>query len=170
MKREDFVARVWEWQKFSGGTILQQIRRMGDSVDWDRLYFTMDEKLSKVVIEAFVQLYNDGLIYRGKRLVNWDPKLQSAVSDLEVESVEEKGHLWEIRYPAVDGGEGVVVATTRPETLFGDQAVAVHPDDERYQHLIGKMLKLPLCNREIPVIADEYVDREFGSGLSLIHI
>ena len=164
MKREDFVARVWEWQKFSGGTILQQIRRMGDSVDWDRLYFTMDEKLSKVVIEAFVQLYNDGLIYRGKRLVNWDPKLQSAVSDLEVESVEEKGHLWEIRYPAADGGEGVVVATTRPETLFGDQAVAVHPEDERYQHLIGKMLKLPLCDREIPVIADEYVDREFGSG------
>ena len=164
MKREDFVARVWEWQKYSGGTILQQIRRMGDSVDWDRLYFTMDEKLSKIVVEAFVRLYNDGLIYRGKRLVNWDPKLQSAVSDLEVESVEESGHLWEIRYPAADGGEGVVVATTRPETLFGDQAVAVHPQDERYKHLVGKMLKLPLTDREIPVIADEYVDREFGSG------
>ena len=164
MKREDFIARVWEWQKFSGGTILQQIRRMGDSVDWDRLYFTMDEKLSKVVVDTFVKLYNDGLIYRGTRLVNWDPKLQSAVSDLEVESVEENGHLWEIRYPAADGGEGVVVATTRPETLFGDQAVAVHPEDERYQSLIGKELVLPLCNRTIPVIADEYVDRGFGSG------
>lgn len=164
MKREDFIARVWEWQKFSGGTILQQIRRMGDSVDWDRLYFTMDEKLSKVVVDTFVKLYNDGLIYRGTRLVNWDPKLQSAVSDLEVESVEENGHLWEIRYPPADGGEGVVVATTRPETLFGDQAVAVHPEDERYQSLIGKELVLPLCNRTIPVIADEYVDREFGSG------
>ena len=164
MKREDFVARVWEWQKFSGGTILQQIRRMGDSVDWDRLYFTMDEKLSKVVVDTFVKLYNDGLIYRGTRLVNWDPKLQSAVSDLEVESVEENGHLWEIRYPAADGAEGVVVATTRPETLFGDQAVAVHPEDDRYKALVGKELVLPLCNRTIPVIADEYVDREFGSG------
>ena len=164
MKREDFVARVWEWQKFSGGTILQQIRRMGDSVDWDRLYFTMDEKLSKVVVDTFVKLYNDGLIYRGTRLVNWDPKLQSAVSDLEVESVEENGHLWEIRYPAADGSEGVVVATTRPETLFGDQAVAVHPEDDRYKALVGKELVLPLCNRTIPVIADEYVDREFGSG------
>ncbi len=164
MAREDFLAKIWEWQKFSGGTILQQMRRMGDSVDWDRLYFTMDEKLSKVVVECFVRLYEDGLIYRGQRLVNWDCQLQSAVSDLEVESVEENGHLWEIRYPAADGGEGVVVATTRPETLFGDQAVAVHPEDERYQHLIGKMLKLPLTDREIPVIADEYVDREFGSG------
>ena len=164
MKREDFVTRVWEWQKFSGGTILQQIRRMGDSVDWDRLYFTMDEKLSKVVVDTFVKLYNDGLIYRGTRLVNWDPKLQSAVSDLEVESVEENGHLWEIRYPAADGSEGVVVATTRPETLFGDQAVAVHPEDDRYKALVGKELVLPLCNRTIPVIADEYVDREFGSG------
>ena len=164
MKREDFVARVWEWQKFSGGTILQQIRRMGDSVDWDRLYFTMDEKLSKVVIDTFVKLYNDGLIYRGTRLVNWDPKLQSAVSDLEVESVEENGHLWEIRYPAADGAGGVVVATTRPETLFGDQGVAVHPEDDRYKALVGKELVLPLCNRTIPVIADEYVDREFGSG------
>ena len=164
MKREDFIKRVWDWQKFSGGTILQQVRRIGDSVDWDRLYFTLDDKLSKVVIETFVRLYNDGLIYRGKRLVNWDPKLQSAVSDLEVESVEEDGHLWEIRYPGADGSDGVVVATTRPETLFGDQAVAVHPEDERYQHLIGKKLVLPLCNREIPVIADEYVDREFGSG------
>ena len=140
------------------------MRRLGDSVDWDRTYFTMDEKLSKVVVDVFVRLYEEGLIYRGKRLVNWDPKLQSAVSDLEVESEEDNGHLWEIRYPAADGSEGVVVATTRPETLFGDQAVAVHPEDERYKHLVGKMLKLPLTDREIPVIADEYVDREFGSG------
>lgn len=164
MKREDFIAKIWEWQKFSGGTILEQMRRMGDSVDWDRLYFTMNPKLSKVVIETFVKLYEEGLIYRGKRLVNWDPKLQSAVSDLEVESEEADGHLWEIRYPGADGSEGVIVATTRPETLFGDQAIAVHPEDERYKSLVGKMLKLPLTDREIPVIADEYVDREFGSG------
>lgn len=164
MKREDFIAKIWEWQKFSGGTILEQMRRMGDSVDWDRLYFTMNPKLSKVVIETFVKLYEEGLIYRGKRLVNWDPKLQSAVSDLEVESEEADGHLWEIRYPGADGSEGVIVATTRPETLFGDQAVAVHSEDERYKSLVGKMLKLPLTDREIPVIADEYVDREFGSG------
>ena len=164
MKREDFIAKIWEWQKFSGGTILEQMRRMGDSVDWDRLYFTMNPKLSKVVIETFVKLYEEGLIYRGKRLVNWDPKLQSAVSDLEVESEEADGHLWEIRYPGADGSEGVIVATTRPETLFGDQAVAIHPEDERYKSLVGKMLKLPLTDREIPVIADEYVDREFGSG------
>lgn len=164
MKREDFIAKIWEWQKFSGGTILEQMRRMGDSVDWDRLYFTMNPKLSKVVIETFVKLYEEGLIYRGKRLVNWDPKLQSAVSDLEVESEEADGHLWEIRYPGADGSEGVIVATTRPETLFGDQAVAVHPEDKRYKSLVGKMLKLPLTDREIPVIADEYVDREFGSG------
>ena len=164
MKREDFIAKIWEWQKFSGGTILEQMRRMGDSVDWDRLYFTMNPKLSKVVIETFVKLYEEGLIYRGKRLVNWDPKLQSAVSDLEVESEEADGHLWEIRYPGADGSEGVIVATTRLETLFGDQAVAVHPEDERYKSLVGKMLKLPLTDREIPVIADEYVDREFGSG------
>ena len=164
MKREDFIAKIWEWQKFSGGTILEQMRRMGDSVDWDRLYFTMNPKLSKVVIETFVKLYEEGLIYRGKRLVNWDPNLQSAVSDLEVESEEADGHLWEIRYPGADGSEGVIVATTRPETLFGDQAVAVHPEDERYKSLVGKMLKLPLTDREIPVIADEYVDREFGSG------
>ena len=162
--RDTFIRKIWDWQKVSGGTILSQMRRLGDSVDWDRTYFTMDEKLSKVVVDVFVRLYEEGLIYRGKRLVNWDPKLQSAVSDLEVESEEDNGHLWEIRYPAADGSEGVVVATTRPETLFGDQAVAVHPEDERYKHLVGKMLKLPLTDREIPVIADEYVDREFGSG------
>ena len=162
--REAFIQRIWDWQKFSGGTILNQMRRLGDSLDWDRLYFTMDSKLSRVVKDTFVQLYKEGLIYRGKRLVNWDPKLQSAVSDLEVESEEADGHLWQIRYPAADGSEGVVVETTRPETLFGDQAVAVHPEDERYKHLVGKMLKLPLTDLEIPVIADEYVDREFGSG------
>ncbi|EJX01954.1 valyl-tRNA synthetase, partial [gut metagenome] len=164
LSREEFIQKVWEWQKFSGGTILNQMRRIGDSVDWDRTYFTMDEKLSKVVVETFVRLYEEGLIYRGNRLVNWDPKLQSAVSDLEVESEEEEGHLWEIRYPAVDGTEGVVVATTRPETLFGDQAVAVNPEDERYQSMVGKELILPLTDRTIPVIADDYVDREFGSG------
>ena len=162
--RDAFIRKIWDWQKVSGGTILSQMRRLGDSVDWDRTYFTMDEKLSKVVVDVFVRLYEEGLIYRGKRLVNWDPKLQSAVSDLEVESEEDNGHLWEIRYPAADGSEGVVVATTRPETIFGDQAVAVHPEDERYKHLVGKMLKLPLTDREIPVIADEYVDRGFGSG------
>lgn len=162
--RKAFNDKIWEWKKYSGGTILEQMRRLGDSVDWDRLYFTMDENLSKVVTECFVTLYQQGLIYRGKRLVNWDPKLQSAVSDLEVESEEADGHLWEIRYPSADGSEGVIVATTRPETLFGDQAVAVHPDDERYKQLVGKTLKLPLTDREIPVIADEYVDPEFGSG------
>ena len=162
--REAFIARIWEWQKFSGGTILKQMRTLGDSLDWERLYFTMDDKLSKVVTECFVRLYEDGLIYRGKRLCNWDPSLKSAVCDLEVESEEEDGFLWEIRYPGADGSEGLVVATTRPETLFGDQAVAVHPQDERYAGLVGKKLVLPLCDREIPVIADAYVDREFGSG------
>lgn len=164
MTREEFVAKVWEWQKFSGGSILNQMRRIGDSVDWERTYFTMDENLSNVVVETFVQLYEQGLIYRGNRLVNWDPKLQSAVSDLEVESEEADGHLWEIRYPAVDGSEGVIVATTRPETLFGDQAVAVNPEDERYTDKVGTMLKLPLTDIEIPIIADNYVDQEFGSG------
>jgi valyl-tRNA synthetase len=162
--RDAFVAKVWEWRGYSGGTILQQMRRMGDSVDWSRTYFTMDDKLSGVVIETFVQLYEQGLIYRGKRLVNWDPQLQTAVSDLEVETEEENGRLWEIRYPSEDGGPGVVVATTRPETMLGDVAVAVHPDDERYRHLVGKQVVLPLTGRTIPVIADDYVDREFGTG------
>ena len=164
LTREQFLERVWEWQKFSGGTILNQMRRMGASLDWNKLYFTMNEKLSKTVTNCFVELYRKGLIYKGTRLVNWDPKLQSSVSDLEVESEEEKGKLWEIRYPGADGSEGIVVATTRPETLFGDQAVAVNPEDDRYKHLVGKMLKLPLTDREIPVIADPYVDKEFGSG------
>jgi len=162
--RDKFVAQVWDWKETSGGAILGQMRRLGDSVDWTRTYFTMDEGLSRVVVETFVQLYEQGLIYRGQRLVNWDPKLQTAVSDLEVESEEEDGRLWELRYPAVDGGPGVVVATTRPETMLGDVAVAVHPDDERYAALVGKRLALPLTGREIPVIADEMVDREFGTG------
>ncbi len=164
MGREAFSKQVWDWKEYSGGTILNQMRRLGDSVDWSRTYFTMDDALSKVVTETFVQLYEQGLIYRGKRLVNWDPKLQTAVSDLEVETEEEDGRLWEIRYPALDGGSGVVVATTRPETMLGDVAVAVHPEDERYAALVGTQLTLPLTGRTIPVIADDYVDREFGTG------
>ena len=163
--RKNFVARVWEWKEQSGSTITQQMRRMGDSVSWRHEYFTMDAKLSKVVTETFVQLYEQGLIYRGKRLVNWDPVLKSAVSDLEVSSEEEDGHLWHIRYPLADGSGEVVVATTRPETMLGDVAVMVHPEDERYRALIGRQVKLPLCDRNIPVIADEYVDREFGTGV-----
>jgi valyl-tRNA synthetase len=163
--RKNFVAKVWEWKEQSGNTITTQMRRMGDSVDWSREYFTMDEKLSTVVTETFVKLYQQGLIYRGKRLVNWDPVLMSAVSDLEVESEEEDGFLWHIAYPLVNGSGHLTVATTRPETLLGDVAVMVHPEDERYSALIGQYVKLPLCEREIPVIADEYVDREFGTGV-----
>ncbi|RCS56459.1 valine--tRNA ligase [Parvibium lacunae] len=163
--REKFVEKVWEWKQESGSTITGQMRRMGDSVDWGREYFTMDEKCSKVVSEVFVRLYEQGLIYRGKRLVNCDPKLGTAVSDLEVVSEEEDGHLWHIRYPLADGSGSLTVATTRPETMLGDVAVMVHPEDERYRHLIGKTVQLPLCNREIPVIADEYVDKEFGTGV-----
>ena len=163
--RKNFVARVWEWKEKSGSTITQQMRRMGDSVSWPHEYFTMDEKLSKVVTETFVRLYEEGLIYRGKRLVNWDPVLKSAVSDLEVESEEEDGSLWHIRYPLADGSGELVVATTRPETMLGDVAAMVHPEDERYAALIGKQVTLPLTGRTIPVIADEYVDREFGTGV-----
>ncbi|MDO9290668.1 MAG: valine--tRNA ligase [Hydrogenophaga sp.] len=163
--RKNFVAKVWEWKEESGNTITTQMRRMGDSVDWSREYFTMDEKLSKVVTDTFVKLYQQGLIYRGKRLVNWDPVLMSAVSDLEVESDEEDGSLWHIAYPLVNGSGHLTVATTRPETLLGDVAVMVHPEDERYSALIGQYVKLPLCDREIPVIADAYVDREFGTGV-----
>jgi valyl-tRNA synthetase len=163
--REAFNKHVWDWKEYSGGAILGQMRRLGDSVDWNRTYFTMDDKLSKVVVETFVRLYEQGLIYRGKRLVNWDPKLQTAVSDLEVESEEEDGRLWQIRYPGSDGSEGVIVATTRPETMLGDVAVAVHPEDERYAALVGKSVTLPLCDRQIPVIADSMVDREFGTGV-----
>jgi len=162
--REKFVERVWEWKQESGSTITNQMRRLGASVDWSRERFTMDPGLSAAVRRVFVQWYRDGLLYRGRRLVNWDPVLMTAVSDLEVDNQEKDGSLWSIRYPASDGGEGIVVATTRPETMLGDVAVAVHPEDERYQHLIGKTLKLPLTDREIPVIADDYVDREFGTG------
>jgi valyl-tRNA synthetase len=170
--RADFVKKVWEWKEKSGNTITTQMRRMGDTVDWSREYFTMDPKLSKTVTETFVQLYEQGLIYRGKRLVNWDPILQSAVSDLEVESEEEDGSMWHIRYPLADAngqamadGSSLVVATTRPETILGDVAVMVHPEDERYLHLIGKHVVLPLCGRTIPVIADDYVDKAFGTGV-----
>jgi len=162
--REKFVERVWEWKQESGSTITNQMRRLGASVDWSRERFTMDPGLSAAVRRVFVQWYRDGLLYRGRRLVNWDPVLMTAVSDLEVDNQEKDGSLWSIRYPASDGGEGIVVATTRPETMLGDVAVAVHPEDERYQALIGKTLKLPLTGREIPVIADDYVDREFGTG------
>ena len=164
LSREEFLDYVWKWKNESGNTITQQMRRLGASVDWNRERFTMDEGLSAAVQKVFVQLYDEGLIYRGTRLVNWDPKLGTAVSDLEVLSEEEDGFLWHIRYPVVDSTESVVVATTRPETLLGDSAVAVHPDDSRFQHLIGKHVHLPLCNRTIPIIADEYVDKEFGSG------
>ena len=163
--RKNFVSKVWEWKEQSGNTITSQMRRMGDSVDWSREYFTMDPKLSKTVTETFVQLYEQGLIYRGKRLVNWDPVLQSAVSDLEVESAEEDGHMWHIRYDLADGSGSLTVATTRPETLLGDVAVMVHPEDERYSALIGKQVNLPLCDRTIPVIADDYVDKAFGTGV-----
>ena len=162
--REAFIERIWEWKHQSGGTITRQLRRMGSSVDWSRERFTMDEGLSRAVRETFVRLYEEGLIYRGKRLVNWDPVLHTAVSDLEVVSKEESGHLWHMRYPLADGSGYLVVATTRPETMLGDSAVAVHPDDERYQALVGKTVRLPLTDREIPVIADDYVDPEFGTG------
>ena len=162
--REKFIEKVWDWKTFSGGAITRQMRRMGSSPDWARERFTMDEGLSRIVTETFVRLHEEGLIYRGKRLVNWDPKLKTAVSDLEVESEEEDGFLWHIRYPLAGGGH-LTVATTRPETLLGDTAVMVHPEDERYRPLIGKTVKLPLAGRDIPVIADEYVDRTFGTGV-----
>ncbi|HHK5568058.1 TPA: valine--tRNA ligase [Neisseria lactamica] len=163
--REKFLEKVWEWKEVSGGTITQQMRRVGCSADWTREYFTMDDVRAETVTEVFVRLYEQGLIYRGKRLVNWDPVLGTAVSDLEVESVEEQGSMWHIRYPLADNpAEAVIVATTRPETLLGDVAVAVNPEDERYTHLIGKELILPLTSRTIPVIADEYVEKDFGTG------
>ncbi len=162
--REKFVEKVWEWKEKSGSTITGQMRRMGASTDWAREYFTMDPKMSKAVTEVFVRLYEQGLIYRGKRLVNWDPVLGTAVSDLEVVSEEEDGSMWHIKYPLADGSGHIVVATTRPETMLGDVAVAVDPTDERYAALVGKMIKLPLVGREIPIIKDEYVDKEFGTG------
>jgi valyl-tRNA synthetase len=167
--RESFVARVWEWKERSGNTIVRQMRRLGASVDWSRERFTMDPELSRAVLEVFVQLYDEGLIYRGKRLVNWDPVLHTALSDLEVVSSEERGKLWHLRYPVAGTsgerpGEYLVVATTRPETMLGDTAVAVNPSDERYRHLVGKHLQLPLTDRTIPIVADDYVDPEFGTG------
>ena len=161
---EAFLEKVWAWKNISGGTITQQMRRVGCSADWQREYFTMDEARAQTVTEVFVRLFEQGLIYRGKRLVNWDPVLGTAVSDLEVESVEEQGSMWHIRYPLADGSDGLIVATTRPETMLGDVAVAVHPEDERYAHFIGKELVLPLTGRTIPVIADEYVEKDFGTG------
>ncbi|HEY4698305.1 MAG TPA: valine--tRNA ligase [Gallionella sp.] len=168
--REKFIEKVWEWKKYSGDTITRQMRRLGTSPDWSRERFTMDEGLSRAVTETFVRLYNEGLIYRGKRLVNWDPKLHTAVSDLEVVQEEEDGFMWHIRYPLTEpdsacGLTHLTVATTRPETMLGDVAVMVHPEDGRYRHLIGKKVKLPLCDRDIPIIADEYVDKEFGTGV-----
>ncbi len=162
--REAFIEKVWEWKAQSGGTITRQLRRLGASPDWSRERFTMDPGLSQAVQTVFIQLYDQGLIYRGQRLVNWDPKLLTAISDLEVVSEEEDGHLWHLKYPLSDGSGHLIVATTRPETMLGDAAVAVHPDDERYQALIGKTVALPLCDREIPIIADDYVDPEFGTG------
>jgi len=163
--REKFLEKVWEWKAYSGGTITQQMRRLGTSPDWSRERFTMDAGLNKVVTETFVRLYNEGLIYRGKRLVNWDVKLGTAVSDLEVVQEEEDGFMWHINYPLCSGEGHLTVATTRPETMLGDVAVMVHPEDERYAHLIGKNVKLPLCDREIPIIADDYVDKAFGTGV-----
>ncbi len=173
--REAFVARVWEWRRHYGGAILEQMKRLGVSVDWSREYFTMDERLSIAVREAFVRLHEQGLIYRGAYIVNWCPRCQTAISDLEVVHSEQKGHLWEIRYPVLgsdgpegkpnkDSGEFITVATTRPETMLGDTAVAIHPEDERYLHLHGKKLRLPLMNREIPIVLDEWVSRDFGTG------
>ena len=166
--RDQFVEKVWEWKEKSGNAITEQVRRLGSSCDWEREYFTMDDNLTRGVAETFIRLYEQGLIYRGKRLVNWDPVLGTAVSDLEVESTEEQGHLWEIRYPLTEASGDLthlVVATTRPETMLGDVAVMVHPEDERYAHLIGKTVTLPLVNKLIPIIADDYVDREFGTGV-----
>lgn len=162
--REKFIDRVWDWKQESGDNITRQLRRLGSSLDWSRDRFTMDEGLSESVQHVFIQLHKEGLIYRGKRLVNWDPVLHTAVSDLEVLSEEESGHLWHFKYPLTNGSGHLVVATTRPETMLGDTAVAVHPEDERYQHLIGSTITLPLVGREIPIIADDYVDRDFGTG------
>ena len=168
--RDAFIDKIWEWKGESGGTITQQMRRLGNSVDWDRERFTMDPGMSDAVSEVFVRLHEDGLIYRGKRLVNWDPNLKTAISDLEVENRDKQGHLWHFRYPladserTADGKDYLIVATTRPETMLGDTAVAVHPNDERYQSLIGKHVLLPIVNRKLPIVADDYVDREFGTG------
>src|SRR6186997_1304389 len=161
--REKFLEEVWKWKAESGGAIVEQQHRLGASADWSRERFTMDDGLSRAVLKVFVELYRQGLIYKDKRLVNWDPRLQTAVSDLEVESIEIKGHLWHIKYPIEDSDQFITVATTRPETMLGDTAVAVHPDDERFKALVGKMAILPLTGRQIPIIADEYSDPEKGT-------
>src|SRR6202044_1849859 len=162
--REAFIKRVWEWKAESGGTIISQLKRLGASCDWLRERFTMDEGLSRSVLKVFVALYREGLIYKDKRLVNWDPKLKTAISDLEVQQVETKGNLWHIKYPIEGSDEFIIVATTRPETMLGDVAVAVHPDNEQLRHLIGKTAILPLVGRRIPVIGDDYADPEKGTG------
>ncbi|OQX47196.1 MAG: valine--tRNA ligase, partial [Candidatus Sedimenticola endophacoides] len=162
--RNAFIERIWEWKAESGGNITRQLRRLGSSLDWEHERFTMDDGLSNAVKEVFVRLYEEGLIYRGKRLVNWDTKLHTAVSDLEVLNEEEAGHMWHMRYPLSNGQGHLVVSTTRPETMLGDCAVAVNPEDERYRHLIGELVELPLTNRRIPIVADEHADPEFGTG------
>ena len=170
MGREKFIEKIWEWKEESGGTITQQMRRLGNSVDWETERFTMDDGFYKGVQEAFIRLHADGLIYRGKRLVNWDPKLHTAISDLEVENREVKGKMWHLRYPLAngattdDGKDYIIVATTRPETMLGDTGVAVNPEDPRYQNLIGKFVELPLVGRLIPIVADDYADMEKGTG------
>src|SRR4029079_18098272 len=162
--RKKFLERVWAWKEESGGTITEQLRRLGASCDWSRERFTMDEGLSRAVLKVFVELYRAGLIYRDKRLVNWDPKLLTAISDLEVQQIEMKGNLWYFRYPIDDSDEAIIIATTRPETMLGDTAVAVHPDDERYRHLVGRNVVLPLVGRRIPIVADAYSDPQKGTG------
>ena len=162
--REGFLERTWEWRRLYGGRIVEQLKRLGSSCDWDRERFTMDEGLSKAVLEVFVRLYNKGLIYKGERITNWCPKCNTSISDIEVEYEEQEGSFWHIRYPLADGSGSLTIATTRPETLLGDTAVAVNPADEKYKDLVGKMLVLPLVNKEIPIIADDYVELGFGTG------
>ena len=164
MGREAFIERVWQWKAESGGTIISQLKRLGASCDWSRERFTMDDGLSRAVLKVFVALYREGLIYRDKRLVNWDPQLKTAISDLEVQQVEVKGSLWHIKYPIEGSDEFIIVATTRPETMLGDVAVAVHPENERLKHLIGKTVVLPLVGRRIPIVGDDYADPEKGAG------
>ncbi|NMB98326.1 MAG: class I tRNA ligase family protein, partial [Clostridiaceae bacterium] len=162
--REKFLERAWEWKEHYGGRIVEQLKKLGSSCDWARERFTMDEGLSEAVKEVFVRLYEKGLIYRGERIINWCPKCNTSISDAEVEYEEKEGHFWHIKYPIKDSNEYIVIATTRPETMLGDTAVAVHPEDERYKHLVGKTVILPLVNREIPIITDDFVEKDFGTG------